>query len=48
MAKKKKKQRNPIAVAMMERYKHTTTTMRDRRDRRAKDARRSWRNEDWA
>lgn len=46
MSSNKKAQRNPIAVAMNARYGHTTTTMRDRRKRRAKDARRSWKNED--
>lgn len=39
--------RNPIAVAMNKRYGNTQTTMRDRRDRRAKDARKSWKREDW-
>ncbi len=44
--KKKKAPRNPVAVAMNARYGQITTTMRDRRKRRAKDARRSWKNED--
>lgn len=42
------KPRNPTAVAMMKRYRNTQTTMRDRRDRRAKDARKSWKNEVWS
>ena len=41
------KQRNPVAVAMMKRYAHTTTTMKDRRDKRPKDAKRSWKREEW-
>lgn len=36
----RKVQRNPVAVAMRERYGKVETTMRDRRERRAKDARR--------
>lgn len=43
----KKAPRNPVAVAMMERYGHTTTTMRDRRKRREKDAKKSWKREEW-
>lgn len=43
----KKAPRNPVAVAMAERYRNTTTTMRDRRDRRAKDAKKSWKREEW-
>ena len=43
-----KRARNNVAVAMRKRYSQTTTTMKDRRDRRAKDARRSWKNEVWA
>lgn len=39
--------RNPVAVAMMERYGRTTTTMRDRRKRREKDARKSWKREEY-
>jgi len=35
----KTKQRNPVAVAMRERYGKTETTMRDRRKRRPKDQR---------
>ncbi len=38
--------RNLVAAAMHQRYRNTTTTMRDRRERRSKDARRSWRNEE--
>lgn len=45
--KREKKARNPVAVAMLERYGQTTSKMRDRRERRAKDARRSWKREDW-
>lgn len=37
--------RNNVAVAMIKRYGKTTTTMRDRRDRRPKDAKRSWKRE---
>jgi hypothetical protein len=40
--------RNPVAVAMRKRYGQTITTMRDRRDRRLKDAKRSWKNEVWS
>lgn len=39
--------RNPIAVAMRERYGKTTSKMRDRRKRREKDARKSWKQEEW-
>lgn len=39
--------RNPIALAMMKRYGQTETVMRDRRERRPKDARRSWKREEW-
>lgn len=42
---KAKRQQNPVQVAMMKRHSNTTTTMRDRRLRRAKDSRRSWKNE---
>ena len=45
--KRDNKQRNPVQVAMMERYGKTQTTMRDRRERRSKDAKRSWKNEEW-
>lgn len=45
--KSKDPQRNPIKVAMDKRYGSSETTMRDRRDRRPKDARRSWKNEEW-
>jgi hypothetical protein len=38
--------RNSVVVEMNKRYGQTTTVMRDRRDRRPKDARRSWRAED--
>jgi len=43
-----KKNRNAVAVAMGKRYANTGTIMRDRRDRRPKDARRSWKNEAWS
>jgi hypothetical protein len=46
MSNKKSSIRNPIKVAMDERYAHTTTKMRDRRERRMKDARKSWRREE--
>lgn len=38
-------QRNPIAVAMRLRYGRTTTVMKDRRKRREKDARKSWKSD---
>lgn len=38
--------RNPIAVALRVRHGSTTTTMRHKAERRAKDARKSWRR-DW-
>jgi hypothetical protein len=41
------KQRNPIAVAMQKRYQNTQTTMRDRRKRREKDTKKSWKREEW-
>jgi len=41
----KKKVRNPIVEAMRQRYGQTETVMRDRRQRRPKDARNSWENE---
>jgi hypothetical protein len=39
-----KKPRNRFVVPMVKRYR--TTRLRDRRNRRAKDARKSWRR-DW-
>jgi hypothetical protein len=42
------KPRNATAVAMMKRYGKTNTVHKDRRDRRAKDARKSWKNEVWS
>lgn len=36
--------RNPIAVAMNGR---TTTTHKHKNDRRSKDAKKSWRKEEW-
>jgi hypothetical protein len=41
------KPRNHVAVAMQKRYGKTNTVMKDRRDRRSKDARKSWKNEEW-
>jgi hypothetical protein len=41
------KPRNPIVVAMMKRHACTTTVMRDRRNRRPKDARKSWKKEEY-
>lgn len=41
------KVRNATAVAMQKRYQNTTTTMRDRRERRPKDAKKSWKREEW-
>lgn len=43
---KSPKPRNPIAVAMRDRYSRTTSVMRHRADRRPKDARRDWKNEE--
>jgi hypothetical protein len=37
---KNKRRQNPLAVALRLRHASTTTQMRDRRDRRPKDARR--------
>ncbi len=45
---KKSAPRNPVAVAMNARYGHTNTTHRHKNDRRAKDAKKSWKNEAWA
>lgn len=45
--KKTKRPQNPVQVALMKRHASTTTTMRDRRMRRAKDSRRSWQT-DWS
>ncbi len=39
--------RNAVKVAMDARYGNTVTTHRHRNDRRSKDARRSWRREEW-
>lgn len=38
--------RNPVKVAMDLRYGRTNTTHRHKNDRRSKDARKSWKNED--
>jgi len=45
---KKTSPRSGVAVAMVARYGQTTSVMRDRRMRRAKDARKSWRREEWS
>lgn len=45
-SKSKKGIRNPIAVAMRERYGKTTSVMKDRRTKRAKDKKNSWQNEE--
>lgn len=37
--------RNPVVV--IARARNSAGAMRDRRNRRAKDARKSWRNEQW-
>lgn len=39
--------RNNIAVAMVKRYGKTQTTMKDRRTKRSKDAKKSWKKEEW-
>mgnify|MGYP001616681808 CR=1 FL=1 len=44
--KTKSAPRNPIKVAMDLRYGRTNTAHRHKNDRRAKAARRSWRNEE--
>lgn len=41
------KPRNATAVAMMKRYGKTNTVHKDRRNRRAKDAKKSWKREEW-
>lgn len=46
MTMKNKKKQNPIAVAMTLRHATTTTRMKDRRQRRPKDARQTRRWED--
>ncbi len=45
-SKNKSAPRNSVVVEMIARYGRTITTHRHRNDRRAKDARRSWKNED--
>jgi hypothetical protein len=40
--------RNPVKVAMDLRYGRTRTTHKHRNDRRAKDARKSWKKEEWS
>ena len=35
------------AIAMNARYGRTTTVMKDRRSKRAKDFKKSWKNEQW-
>jgi hypothetical protein len=47
MTAKKEKPRNYVLIALNKRHAHTQTHMKDRRQRRAKDARKSWKNEDW-
>lgn len=39
--------RNAVKVAMDLRYGNVVTTNRHRNDRRSKDARKSWRREEW-
>lgn len=39
--------RNPVKVAMDARYGRTQTSHRHRNDRRAKDAKKSWKREEW-
>lgn len=39
--------RSIITKWMFERYGSTSTTMRHRNDRRLKDARKSWKREEW-
>jgi hypothetical protein len=46
--KARKAPRNSVVVEMIARYGRTVTTMRHRNDRRAKDARKSWRSEEHA
>lgn len=41
------KPRNAVAVAMRKRYANQNTTHKDRRTKRAKDARKSWKREEW-
>jgi len=48
MQTKPRKIRSAIAVVMRDRYAHTGTILRDRRDRRPNDARRSWKREVWS
>lgn len=45
--KKPSAPRNPVAVAMQARYGRTTTTHKHKNDRRAKDARKSWKREEY-
>lgn len=47
MGDKMKDHRNPIKVAMDKRYGTAETVFRDRRKRRPKDKRNSWKNEEW-
>lgn len=44
---KTKSPRNPVAVAMMERYRNTQTTHKHKNDKRSKDAKKSWKREEW-
>jgi hypothetical protein len=42
-----KRKQNPVAVAMAKRHAHTQTSMTKRGAKRAKDARKSWKREEW-
>lgn len=39
--------RNPVAVAMNARYGRTNTTHKHKNDRRSKDAKKSWKREEY-
>jgi hypothetical protein len=41
------RRQNPVAVALRERHGQTQTSMTKRGQKRMKDARRSWKREDW-
>ena len=45
--KEKKKPQNPILVALTARHGNTTTVMKDRRTKRGRMARGSWKREEW-
>lgn len=38
---------NPVAVAMQKRHANTQTSMTKRNAKRMKDARKSWKREEW-